>query len=97
MALSNLDEKLEIGTSISELYNLNDTVLEIGLTPNRADCLGYVGIARDLAAKLGKELKLPSISDLLLITTLDTNKELSVEIESKDDCGRFVASFDSRN
>ena len=86
-----LDEKLEIGTSISELYGLNDTVLEIGLTPNRADCLGYVGIARDLAAKLGKELKLPSISDLSTDSDLDTNKELSVEIESKDDCGRFVA------
>ena len=52
-----LDSILEIGKSIPELYDLNDTVLEIGLTPNRADCLGYVGIARDLAAKLGKELK----------------------------------------
>ena len=91
MALSNLDEKLEIGTSISELYGFNDTVLEIGLTPNRADCLGYIGIARDLAAKLGKELKMPSISDLSTDSDLDTNKELSVEIESKDDCGRFVA------
>ena len=50
-----------------------------------------MGIARDLAAKLGKELKLPSISDLSTDSDLDTNKELSVEIESKDDCGRFVA------
>ena len=52
------------------MYNLNDVVFEIGLTPNRADCLGYIGIARDLAAKLGKELKMPSTKELLLTQRL---------------------------
>ena len=86
-----LDSSLEVGLSIPELYDLNDTVLEIGLTPNRADCLGYVGIARDLAAKLGRELKKPSLENLKTSDELDTNSKLSVEIENKEDCARFVA------
>ena len=39
-----------VGTAFAELYSLNDPVIEIGLTPNRPDCAGIRGIARDLAA-----------------------------------------------
>ncbi len=39
-----------VGTSFASLYRLDDPVIEIGLTPNRADCAGIRGIARDLAA-----------------------------------------------
>ncbi len=39
-----------VGTPFAELYGLNDPVIEIKLTPNRADCAGIYGIARDLAA-----------------------------------------------
>ena len=45
-----LEEKETIGRSFSEIYGLNDIVIEIGITPNRQDCLGIKGIARDLAA-----------------------------------------------
>lgn len=43
-------ESVAVGTSFADLYGLNDPVIEIGLTPNRADCAGVRGIARDLAA-----------------------------------------------
>lgn len=39
-----------VGTPLAEIYRLNDPVIEIGLTPNRGDCAGVRGIARDLAA-----------------------------------------------
>lgn len=39
-----------IGTPFAEIYGLNEAIIEIGLTPNRADCAGIRGIARDLAA-----------------------------------------------
>ena len=45
-----LEEKETIGRSFSEIYGLNDIVIEIGITPNRQDCLGVKGIARDLAS-----------------------------------------------
>lgn len=50
-----VDAKYEIGTPLAEVFGLNDPVIEINLTPNRADCAGVRGIARDLAAAgLGK-------------------------------------------
>ncbi len=45
-----IDEKWEIGTKITEVFGLSDAVIEINVTPNRGDCLGIAGIARDLAA-----------------------------------------------
>jgi phenylalanyl-tRNA synthetase beta chain len=47
------------GTPVSQALGLEDFVLEIGLTPNRPDCLGHVGIARELCASLGGSLVLP--------------------------------------
>ena len=42
-----------LGTPIFTALGLKDTLLEIGLTPNRSDCLSVIGIAREIAAKLG--------------------------------------------
>lgn len=54
-----IDEKHEIGTKIAAIFNKNDAVIEINVTPNRGDCLGIYGIARDLAASgLGELQKL---------------------------------------
>ena len=52
----------EIGISANELYNLPDTIFELEITPNRPDLLGYIGIARDLTAKLNVPLKTPSLN-----------------------------------
>ena len=45
-----LEGDIKIGTSFASLFGLDDPVIEIALTPNRADCAGIRGIARDLAA-----------------------------------------------
>ena len=45
-----LTDAPKIGTSAAEALGLNDPMIEIGITPNRPDCLGVRGIARDLAA-----------------------------------------------
>jgi len=45
-----VDESFEIGTPMAEVFGLGDPVIDIALTPNRADCAGVYGIARDLAA-----------------------------------------------
>ena len=46
-----------LGTPLNALFGAPDTVLEISVTPNRGDCLGLRGVARDLAAALGLALK----------------------------------------
>ncbi|MEM9191029.1 MAG: phenylalanine--tRNA ligase subunit beta [Myxococcota bacterium] len=50
------------GTSAADALGLRDTIFEIGLTPNRPDALGHVGIARDLAVRAGQDFALPPIS-----------------------------------
>lgn len=45
-----VDDSYEIGTPMADIFGLNEKIVEIGLTPNRADCAGVRGIARDLAA-----------------------------------------------
>ena len=53
----------KIGESIVNLLGLDDPMIEIAITPNRADCLGVRGVARDLAAAgLGALKPLPDIS-----------------------------------
>ncbi len=45
-----LDDSYEVGTPMAKVFGLDDPVIEINLTPNRQDCAGIYGIARDLAA-----------------------------------------------
>ena len=45
-----LDDSVKVGQSYAEIAGLNDTMIEIGITPNRQDCLGVSGVARDLSA-----------------------------------------------
>ena len=50
-----LEKNAAIGAKFSDLYGLNDTIVDINLTPNRGDCASVYGIARDLyAANIGK-------------------------------------------
>ena len=65
----------EVGADALEILNLHDEVLELGLTPNRADCLNMLGVAYEVAAIYGREVKLPAIdlqetAEKLLITFL---------------------------
>ena len=59
-----VDEKFAIGTKISEVFGLDEAVIEINVTPNRGDCLGVFGIARDLASSGLGVLKLPEIKTI---------------------------------
>lgn len=45
-----VDAKYPLGTPFADIYGLNDPVIDVAVTPNRADCAGIRGIARDLAA-----------------------------------------------
>ncbi len=61
-----LPEDAPVGTPYADWARLGDPVIDIGVTPNRADCLGVRGIARDLAAAgLGtlKPLDIPAVAE----------------------------------
>ncbi len=59
-----IDEKFAVGTKITEIFGKNDAVIEINVTPNRGDCLGVAGIARDLAAAGLGELQKFAVSNV---------------------------------
>jgi phenylalanyl-tRNA synthetase beta chain len=81
-----LDEKLTIGAPLSE--TLGETVLLLELQPNRPDCLGIVGIAREVAALLDQRLREPDGDPLGTATP----KALDVRIEDEIGCPRFAAA-----
>lgn len=56
--LLELPADLEPGTALAELWP-GDTILELEITPNRADAFSIMGVARDLAARLDQPLELP--------------------------------------
>ena len=54
-------EGVRPGVQLTQALGLRDTVYEIGLTPNRADCLGHVGLARELCALVGRPFAWPKL------------------------------------
>jgi phenylalanyl-tRNA synthetase beta chain len=67
----------------------DDTVIDIEITSNRGDCLGYIGIARELAAATGKEVKMPTIE--LDESEKDVAELAAVQIDEPALCGRYTA------
>ncbi len=57
-----LPEDAETGSDVLTNFDLDDTVLELGLTPNRADAMSMLGVAYEVGAILSEEVKLPEIS-----------------------------------
>ena len=70
-------------------YPGDDAVIDLEVTSNRGDCLGYIGVARELATAMGKELKMPVVQ--LDESDRDVNQLCSVEIAEPDLCGRYTA------
>ena len=82
-----LDPSLAVGTPIAEALGMNDVVLELNVTPNRADALSHLGVAREVATLLGKPLKLPTV-------TLKESTEIVdfvIRIEDSTRCLRYAA------
>ncbi|PAE42022.1 phenylalanine--tRNA ligase subunit beta [Bacillus sp. 7884-1] len=79
----------EVGADAIALLNRNDEVLELGLTPNRADCLSMLGVAYEVAAILGREVKLPEI-DLQPVNEKATDY-ITVKVEANEDNPLYAA------
>ena len=80
---------LSIGQDLSKALDLNDTVLDIAVTPNRSDCLSVIGIAREIAAITGLKLKYPDI--VVPESEENINRVTSVDILDPDLCPRYSA------
>ena len=78
------------GTPITETLGIDrDVLFDLDLTPNRPDALSVVGVARDVAAKLGVDFALPTIT--LDETGAAASELATVEVLDPQLCGRFTA------
>jgi phenylalanyl-tRNA synthetase beta chain len=75
-----------IGGDVRELLELDDTVFTLKLTPNRADCLSLLGVAREVAAITGAAFKAPAIAPV----AAKSDMKFPVKISAADGCGRFT-------
>ena len=79
-----------LGEEVGALLDLDATVIELEVTPNRSDCMGMIGIAREVSALLGNELRLPDISPPV---SDEISSPVAVDIEDPSGCVRYVARY----
>jgi phenylalanyl-tRNA synthetase beta chain len=87
-----LDENVKVGTPAAHLFGIEtDFVLEIGLTPNRADAMGHIGVARDLKAYLNFHKNLNKQICLPEIKKIESNQKININlvVENHSACPRY--------
>ena len=85
-----LPEDAPIGMPLAQYLGTSDTVLDCEITPNRADCLSMIGIAREVGAIYDRDfhVDLPAIAAESGTPTAET---VSVELIDEGLCDRYVA------
>jgi phenylalanyl-tRNA synthetase beta chain len=83
--LLELPDDAPVGQNFRDYYALNDLKFTIKLTPNKADCLSVLGVAREVSALTGVELVVPTFR----AATVNLDEKLPVKISAPDLCGRF--------
>ena len=85
-----------VGQDIREHLLLDDTLLTLKLTPNRADCLSLTGIAREVSALTGAPLCLPEIKPVPAAHDQERSIVLDASAACPRYCGRIVSGVDAR-
>lgn len=85
-----LPEDAEVGADVKPILGLDDWMFDIAVTANRPDCQSIFGIAREVAAALGKEVRTPALD----YTQTDVKKEgFTVTVEAADLCPRYIGHY----
>ena len=79
-----------LGEDVSSLLELDDTTIELEITPNRPDCMSMVGVAREVGALLGHEVNHPAID---VETSAELVSPVEVDIKDPHGCPRYVARY----
>ena len=85
-----------VGQNVREYLDLDDTLYTIKLTPNRADCLSILGVARDVVAITGAPMTLPAITE----ANVTSDKAQSVKVSATKECpsyfGRVIEGVNAK-
>ena len=78
-----LPQDMKPGTPIDKALMLDDVIFDVGITPNRADCMSVIGIAREVCALLGRDLKKLNLNYDIDIYAKDTVRDYDdVEVKT---------------
>jgi phenylalanyl-tRNA synthetase beta chain len=82
------DENLPLGSDVRPLLGLDEVILDISPTANRADALSMIGVAREVAALTGGELSLPKVE----LQEFSPKKDLYIEISENQACPAYIGT-----
>ncbi len=91
-----LEHTLAPGTPLREALALDDQLITLKITPNRADCLSLSGIARDTAALTGAPLTLPAWTDVTPASHATQGIVVEDPAACPRFCGRVIEGLDAR-
>jgi len=83
-----------VGQSLAAYLGLPDASIELKLTPNRPDCLGLLGLAHDVAALFGSQVKLPAQADAPVSSTTRRGIRLQAGKDAPRYLGRIIEGID---
>jgi phenylalanyl-tRNA synthetase beta chain len=86
-----VDRSIELGTSLNALYADGDTVFDLEITPNRVDVLSHIGVARELAAKFGLDVKYPEVKANTQNESKGNPLISGVEVSAAEVCPHYTA------
>ncbi len=87
-----LEDNARIGTDLKEYLGDTETVLELSITPNRPDCLGVIGVAREVAALTKTRVRKPEIK-INESEKINVHDFVKVEIRNPESCPRYTARY----
>ena len=84
--LMELADDAPVGTDINGYLQLDDSIIEVDLTPNRSDCLGIIGLARETGLMNNLDVCMPDIQSVAAVH----NDQVAVHLAAPEGCARFV-------
>ena len=85
-----LKENYPLGAEVKEMLGIGDVIFDINVTANRPDCQSVLGIAREVAAILGKPLHMPAMD---YKAVCEPDEPITVKVEAPDLCPRYMAHY----
>ncbi len=83
-----LPEEAPVGEAFAQYRGLEDVIFELSVTPNRADCLSHLGLAREIGSLLERPVRVPSPE--FTAKGAPTQELVSVEVKNSDLCPRYA-------
>ena len=84
-----LPRDARLGDDVIAVLGLDDTVLELELTPNRPDCMSMIGVAREISALLNNPMTIPEAE----ISYSEFRSPVAVDVEDAEGCPRYLAMY----